>query len=105
MTTLSEPITVTIKSHSVKNKSYTVVFPTNEQPYCQCKGYLYRRTCSHIKQAADQLLGQIIKEQLAIPPHTRPSVCLTCAAPLSGTHAYLSKCAACYRAQTFSRAS
>lgn len=104
---LSEPIVVVVPSHTSKNTSYTVVFPTIEQPYCNCKGFGYRRTCSHIKEAANSLLGQLIKDQLAEGARLHPattSYCTTCGAKLTSTHAAspVSKCTACYRAETFS---
>lgn len=109
--TISTALTVKIASHSEANKSYTVTFPVNAEPYCECKGYGYRKTCSHIKEAADMLLDQFIKQQSQLPPgamnhtHDLQHFCLTCGAPLTGTHAMLDKCAACYRKEVFSHAS
>lgn len=104
---LSEPIVVVVPSHSQPNTSYTVVFPTIEQPYCNCKGFGYRRTCSHIQEAANSLLNLVLKEQLAQAAANEQPTCTTCGQPITtSTHAAspVSKCMACYRAETFSKA-
>jgi len=44
-------------NHSVRifrgNKSYVVSLNTNGSLSCNCTGYSYRRTCSHIKEVED----------------------------------------------------
>ena len=102
MAELGAAITVKIASHTNPNHSYTVTFPVNAEPYCECKGFGYRKTCSHIKEAADKLLEQFVQREFSKPALDRQLVCLTCGVPLSGTHAFLDKCAACYRKETFS---
>lgn len=108
---LGAALTVKVASHSEKGKSYIVTFPVNGQPYCECKGYGYRKTCSHIKEAADKLLDQFIKQGM-VPASKHEQIaqglaimhCMSCDEPLLGTHAFLDKCAACYRKEVFSYA-
>lgn len=101
--------TLTIKSHTNPDQSYLVTLPLqpDQLPSCTCKGYGYRRTCSHIKEAIVQLdeqLQQVIasadarEEYFGVQP-----VCRSCGAPLTGTHHKLDKCPACYRRATFAK--
>ena len=91
----------TIKSHTDPTVSYTVTFPDTGEPYCTCKGYGYRRTCSHIKEAQTLMDIEIACRTQASHPLLQ-NYCATCNAPLTGTHAMLDKCANCYRQEAFS---
>lgn len=103
---LSAALTVSVQSHSDPRVKYTVTFPVTEQPYCTCKGYGYRRSCSHITEAANILLDEFLKQQheLPVPALNNASqlqhYCTGCGTPLVGTHALLTQCAACYRHDT-----
>lgn len=102
---LSDAVVIVVPSHSAANTTYTVTFPVNGQPTCTCKGYGYRGHCSHIKEAADKLLDKLIERGLlkTTPDQPLPVIqhhCATCGVPLTGTHAFLDKCAACYRRDT-----
>lgn len=106
-TQLSDAVVIVVPSHSAANVTYTVTFPVNGQPTCTCKGYGYRGTCSHIKEAADKLLDKLIERGLLKtsnnPDQPLPVIqhhCATCGVELTGTHAFLDKCAACYRHDT-----
>lgn len=107
-----------IKSHTNPNVTYTVTFPDSGPPYCTCKGYGYRRTCSHIKEAIEQLDEQLKIDLVAADAKeeyfgVRPKLdgtldaailCPTCGhVTLMGTHHRLDKCAACYREATFAK--
>jgi hypothetical protein len=100
-------LTFTIKSHTDPTTTYTVTFPdeAGASPYCTCKGYGYRRMCSHITEATKQLDASVerMRDSLvgALQAVTGNRACRMCGAPLTGTHHKLDKCAACYREATF----
>lgn len=100
---------LTIKSHTDPNTEYLVTFPDDTngvtQAHCTCKGYGYRRTCSHITEARAQL-EKLVVNAVAMLPGMAAKLrhCLTCSTPLVGTHAMLDKCAACYRKEVFGAA-
>lgn len=92
--------TITIKSHTAPDTAYTVTFPDDnaQPPYCTCKGYGYRGTCSHLKEATEQLDALARSAIASAQPNSglTQRVCTTCGTTLSGTHHKLDKCARCY---------
>lgn len=95
--------TITVKSHTSDTTTYTVTFPDDptSPPHCTCKGYGYRGTCSHLKEATQQL-DQLVQQARSVIASAQPNsgpaqrACTTCGAPLTGTHAMLDRCARCY---------
>lgn len=90
--------TITVTSHTNPNTSYVVTFPDDPATpaYCTCKGYGYRRTCSHLKEATLKLDEQLQLAIASAQPNSGPNrQCMQCGATLSGTHHKLDKCAAC----------
>lgn len=102
---MSDTLTFSIKSHSSPGQSYKVSLDTFSGTwYCPCKGYGYRRTCSHIKEAIAQLdkqTEQLVANLEVSTKLLQTNHCKQCGVALSGTHAFLDQCAACIRATTF----
>lgn len=93
-------LTFSIASHSNPSaEPYQVQY--NGVWYCPCKGFGYRRTCSHIKAA--QALYDAQLAQLSAASQSCPEAaghCSICGAELVGTHHKLSHCPSCYRQMT-----
>lgn len=92
-----------VDSHTTKGTTYTVtLYPSGAT--CPCKGFGYRRECSHTKEVftalkANTPLDELVATHDALTSPTAPQMprCANCDAPLSATHATLGVCPACLR--------
>lgn len=91
-----------IKSHTnPAAEPYNVQYnPQTQSWYCPCKGFGYRRQCSHIVEAVLLLAIQVKQSQSEAHVVDELNHCTSCGAVLSGTHAFLSTCTTCYRRAT-----
>lgn len=86
-----------VDSHTERNKSYHVTV-TPEGATCECKGYGYRGTCSHIKEVLSE--NPLPPQDLLEHAVSGIAHCTNCGRVLPATHVASGLCPECLRVQT-----
>jgi hypothetical protein len=87
-----------VPSHTDPHTTYTVLLGATASS-CTCKGYGYRRTCSHIDEVR-KWLSDILSQPIPPPTPDPRRYCNTCAKPLPATHVASGLCPSCLSYQT-----
>lgn len=90
-----------VDSHTAKGIQYRVLLHS-EGATCECKGYGYRGTCSHIDEVMQENPATLAMALYNETPTNSPSIpkCRQCGTPIPPTHTASGLCAMCFRAST-----